>query len=218
MTTNASPASRALTCAGSNTASAEQSSSTVVSRTIRTGIQDLLIAFPAASGGQAPQDRVRSLQIYASACADFEPFVAERALQKLLFHNPRNPFPPTAQDLFESCKEIENEFRLAVLEFYLGKGAWHPPASPSHLGFPPGDTHCVVPERLTVSWIRSQIAIDEHLPHWRRFRPEELSNDRIHRIPREAFPPGYLERLEKRRSALSKTPRPASGAASDVKE
>lgn len=77
-----------------------------LSPAIKRGIGDLLIAFPAGSPAVQSEDRLRLLQIYAEACREFDEGVAEEALKHLKFHNPRNPFAPTPQDVREACQKV----------------------------------------------------------------------------------------------------------------
>jgi hypothetical protein len=72
---------------------------------IVTGVKDVLIAFPAGVVGAA-EDKVRLLQIYAEAVDGSHEAVAAFALRHLKFHNPRNPFPPTPQDVRELCEKV----------------------------------------------------------------------------------------------------------------
>jgi hypothetical protein len=74
-------------------------------RSIRDGIRNLLIAFPAGKPAD-PSDMVPMISIYAAMVDSFPLAAVERALVELLSNNPRNPFPPTAQDVYERLKSI----------------------------------------------------------------------------------------------------------------
>lgn len=81
----------------------------VIPARVASGIKDLLLAFPAGAA-TAPDDRVRQLQLYAEATALFEPLVAAHALKALRLANPRNPFPPTPQDVADRCVETRRSW------------------------------------------------------------------------------------------------------------
>lgn len=90
---------------------------------VQSGITDLLIGFTAGAA-QAPQDRVRALQIYAEAVEGFEIAVVDYALKRLRFHNPRNPFPPTPQDVFELCKNTRATWQRFLHRYYFQGDDW----------------------------------------------------------------------------------------------
>src|SRR4029077_6460740 len=73
--------------------------------TIKAGLKDLMVAF----SGPTPEgdDRLTLVRIYADAASRFCPAIAEVAIERLRFHNPRNPFRPTPQDLFEHCEKTQ---------------------------------------------------------------------------------------------------------------
>ena len=99
--------------------------STVPAR-IQNSIKDLIVAF--ASGPvQSSADRVRQLRLYAAACDGFEMCIVSYVLQNLPFHNPRNPFLPTPQDVRELCDRVRNVWIRRVNGYFLGtkrRAAW----------------------------------------------------------------------------------------------
>ena len=125
-----------------------------VPASIKDGILDLVVAFPAGPK-QEPADQARQLRLYAEACDGFEVCIVSYVLRNLPFHNPRNPFLPTPQDVRELCNRVRNVWIRRVNGYFLGRnyeppGKWGPPtySSPSSdwwandWGSPPGDASC----------------------------------------------------------------------------
>lgn len=79
---------------------------------IQKGLVAICVAF---HGGKPMADRDRAvwMRIAASLLAGFEIELVEAVLGDMLIHNPRNPFPPTPQDLYEACDRIANPRRGA---------------------------------------------------------------------------------------------------------
>jgi len=127
-----------------------------VASSVREGIMDLLAAFPIA-GARADDERVRSMRLFGKAMDGFDGETQLRALQRLVLHNPRNPFPPTPQDVYEQCCKLRVAWwrdpeRVALLtddhwRLVIAKNAdvtW----PVAELGPPPGTERCVVPQRM----------------------------------------------------------------------
>ena len=94
---------------------------------IANGIFDVLTAF-AAGPQQDGRGQEAAVRIYGEAVAGFDPAVAEHAIGWLKLHNPRNPFRPTPQDVYETCEKLTQEWRERVLRHFTVKGSapWGP--------------------------------------------------------------------------------------------
>jgi hypothetical protein len=97
-----------------------QSTAMVTVRGISPGIQSslkkLLVAFPAGAPQQL-DDRVIQARVYTEACEGFEECVVAYVLRRMPFHNPRNPFPPTAQDVHERCRDISAAWKRRAAHY-----------------------------------------------------------------------------------------------------
>lgn len=156
----------------------------------------LRLAFQAGAA-PAQDDRTTVLQLYCEGMAGFPIAVADYALRHLLLHNPRNPFPPTPQDLFELCKKVRNQWSNRVTNQFLGTedarwGAknfegddvrklidWGPAP------FEPG---CYVPDDLVISILREALASKFYFE-----RLADLEPERFEQFPSDAYDPGQLD-------------------------
>jgi hypothetical protein len=87
---------------------------------VRSAINDITIAF-SAGGQRSEHEMRRSLELYEKAVIGFDRRLVAEVLNWLLLHNPRNPFAPTPQDLFEACNRLDDKWRMKTLgKFGLG--------------------------------------------------------------------------------------------------
>lgn len=178
---------------------------------IQSGIKKLLVAFPAGSPQQL-EDRTLSARVYAEACEGFEECVVAYVLRRLPFHNPRNPFPPTAQDVYERCKNVSAEWkhragRYRWEQICKGDGlAWQSEAVwgwrnsyrskddgwNSDWGPSPDEPGCYVPVEMIVAGMRLSFSSYDD-------RVMDLPDKKFDSIPKEAFPDGSYEKATARR-------------------
>ncbi len=95
---------------------------TVSKTELAARIADLEIAFPVATA-RSTDDRRRFMALNMEACAKVDPFAAQVALTSLVFDNPRNPFPPTPQDVLDRCKQAQWAITSAIRKWACS-GAW----------------------------------------------------------------------------------------------
>lgn len=155
---------------------------------VKSGISDLLIAFPAGMA-QVAEDRVRFLKIYAEAVEGFEFAIVAYALKRLRFHNPRNPFPPTPQDVFELCKNTRANWRCLVDRYYFKGKDW---ANGEDWGPAPDEPGCYIPGDTIIVLLR------EALDRWGSTVESGLVDVPqvvFERIPHVAFLPGQRDRI-----------------------
>ena len=162
--------------------------------TISNGIVDLLTAFAAAQQEEA--DRKRLLRIYGEAVAGFDPAVAEYALRWLKLHNPRNPFRPTPQDVYEACEAALKNWRTRISAYFTspGDGFWQDDGYSRMLkqcglewGPAPFTAGCFIPDRLVKQLLRERLSYRSGLDL------PKLGRDRLARIPVDCFMNGQLE-------------------------
>jgi hypothetical protein len=157
---------------------------------VQIGINDLFLAFPAGVQ-QAPQDRIRAFQLYIEAVEGFERVVVEEALYELRFNNPRNPFPPSAQDVHERCAKVNAKWYKRVRSYYLGDaqyryrgiGHWEQEwgAAPGQLGF-------CISEHTIVKWVGGNGGLSSN-------DIVELSDAQFAGLPDALFGPGDREKM-----------------------
>ena len=163
---------------------------------ITEGLKDLLVGFAAPSQGD--EDKVRLVQLYAEAVCRYEPAIAEAAINRLKFHNPRNPFRPSPQDLFECCKKVENAWHCAVAAYFLddarwGDVVWLRNEGGIDLGSVPALTPgCIVPDAIAIDILTKHIALRTG-PGTQDPLEKTMSRERFAKIPDECFPPGLRE-------------------------
>jgi hypothetical protein len=157
---------------------------------VQAGIRDLTIAFPAGLQGMPDEDRIRSMQIYAEAVDGFELVIVEEALRELKFKNPRNPFPPTAQDVHELCNKKLGEWRRRACEYYFGRpfGEGSTPWLTEH-GPTPGKPGCCIPDGRLIEWLRNRIyrLVDHKLTCEFDEKGFKIRDDRIADLPEAVF-------------------------------
>jgi len=141
---------------------------------IKSAINDLTLAF--AMGAQRSEhDLRRTLELYERAVAGFDRRLVAEVLEWLILHNPRNPFTPTPQDLFEACKARQSQWYASTLSKYGLLGNVVPHATPTH----------EAPPDVEVAFLRDKITATL------KFDREpliSLSDAKFNAIPHEAFP------------------------------
>jgi hypothetical protein len=174
------------------------------------GIKDLMVSF--ASQAQGDGDTLRLLRVYGVAVTQFHPTVVAHALNWLKFHNPRNPFRPWPQDVFEQCQKTSAEWGRHVVDYFTYSYEWQ--GWPSYLGSPPLQKDCLLPD----VWVKDHITryLESYLES-RDQRLRLLSHARLRSIPRECFLPGQFERAsaaidEREREAIVTAEREAKAA------
>lgn len=183
---------------------------------IMGGIADLFIAFDAGRK-VADADGIRKLQICAEALAGFEISVAEYVLKRMRTFNPRNPFPPTAQDLYEECVRIRKLWCDRIIDTMIGGNKWGASSwidsvgrasSSDPWGPPPFTTGCYAPEHMIIETLTDYINLNASDPDAELAR---LDRDAFERLPNYVFGPGrreaalaaralHAQRLESQRS------------------
>jgi hypothetical protein len=182
---------------------------------IANGILDVLTAF-AAGPQQADADKKRLVRIYEEAVVGLEAAVAEHAIGWLKLHNPRNPFRPTPQDVYETCEKLAKEWRQRVLHHFVGRGSTSAPwglcqGRTYGLEFPwgaePFAPGCPIPDAVAKSFLR------DYLGHGQDVVKDlaELGRERLAKIPSDCFMDGQLatalaiiEKAEHRQVEISK--------------
>jgi hypothetical protein len=151
-----------------------------------SGIGDLLISF--ASQAQGDTDVRRLLEIYVEATKHVHRVVAEEAVKSLLYDNPRNPFRPSPQDVYERCSKVLGQARKAVEDWFLGN-EWQSIRWPEKWGGAPLTPDCMLPG----SFIKEQLS---WILQYRRSGGElaYLGREGLGRIPAECFADGQRER------------------------
>lgn len=167
---------------------------------IASGILDLVAAFPAGAV-PAADEKARLMRVYAKATDEYPEAVAVFALEWLQFHNPRNPFPPTPQDVYEMCAEVSRTWRHRVIKQFFGpdtyeKFEWgengYQLARKSALkwGPPPLSPGCLIPDQLVFEILREQTA-----NKYQQDKLAEMDADRFARFPVEAFAVGVRDKI-----------------------
>lgn len=171
-------------------------SATNLPSAIAGGIADLLTAF-AAGSQQDDSDKRRLMRLYGEAIADHDAAVAEHALGWLKLHNPRNPFRPTPQDVFETCEKLAKEWRERVLNRFFGvpEPTWGKPETSIVWGreFPwgaaPLTKGCPIPDALVRAYLSAYLDAGAE----RIKTLAMLGRERLARIPKACFVVGQLE-------------------------
>lgn len=185
---------------------------------VQRGITDLTIAFQAGVQ-RSDSDRVRGLQLYAEAVSGFHPAIIEATLRWLLLNNPRNPFPPTTQDVHEACQATQSNWLGAILEhFAIGRRGYsfnrYGTSAPKPSGAPFGDSApmtpgCPAPPDLVIDLLRRRL--------WVGFDNElrQMSDVEFAALPVGALASEHLERLvfERAERARSEAEREKDAAA-----
>lgn len=131
--------------------------------TVKAALHQSLAAF-ATSGQIAAEDRAANRMAYKIAMKGFHPILVTTALNHLMLHNPRNPFPFTAQDLYEALKSWQGKWRSAVRSYFLEHNADWSYTVGGPVPFEPG---CKVPDIMVEEAMRLalQTAPGSHWHH-----------------------------------------------------
>ncbi len=167
-----------------------------VPKPVVAGIRDVMLAFPAGAVTTA-EDKKRLAQIYAEATDGFSEAVAGFAVTWLRLHNPRNPFPPTPQDLRELCREAHATWGARVTLHFFGNGyddfVWGENTGSKHAltwGPPPLTPGCLIPDELVIEILREDVG-HKH----RRHDLVEMPAARFEAFPAEAFGAGIRDEI-----------------------
>lgn len=175
----------------------EVSALTRLPGSVRTGIYDIIVAFANADKG-TDDDRKRLLRIYSEALLDFHPAVAEAAVAYLKFHNPRNPYRPSPQDVFETAEAVASTWHRRVLGYFLKKEGWGvdriPASTPSRFlvklpfGPLPLTSGCEIQHEIVVGHLKEVLATEDGQAFLYKLTLEELD-----RIPKGCYQPDQYE-------------------------
>lgn len=184
-----------------------------VPATVREGIKDLMIAFPAGPQ-QEFADKRRLAHLFCEACAGYSMFIVEQVLRYLRFHNPRNPFPPTPQDAFELCKKFEGEWTAVVVRYYFKGQRWGYPSLADYIskknarliepGGEPQTPECIIPREVVFALLGDYYLTD---PDQASAHIADLSDEHFARLPRKLFTDegySYLSKQQRRSSEARK--------------
>ncbi|PPC84975.1 MAG: hypothetical protein CTY31_12300 [Hyphomicrobium sp.] len=127
-------------------------------RAIAANIVALEIAFPAGRS-RDKDERDVSAAIYMQAISGIEPAIVVHVLKALRYHNPRNPFPPTPQDVYESSNKTVGALRSAVLTYGSINYQWPPSSNElprgwfANVGASLFEPTCIVSDALATTWL-----------------------------------------------------------------
>lgn len=123
-------------------------------RAVQTAIRDMIAPF-AMQRPVDNEERASYLKAFAKAVDGFHEQIALLALDHLILHNPRNPFPPTAQDVHELCSKIASSWQSRVLGYYIHDMGWSQYSIPAVAspGGEPGTEDCRIPWDMVVFWV-----------------------------------------------------------------
>ena len=117
-----------------------------------------MVAFPAGVA-RSDDDRVRAMQLFGEAVGGFDVAVAAHALKRIRLRNPRNPFLPTAQDLYELYTAVHAEWAANILGYYgLGRRSFQLERSIFKAGPKPLEGGCFVPDGMVTAVLRARLA------------------------------------------------------------
>ena len=142
---------------------------------IKNGIIDILTAFAGAS--QEDNDKQRLLRIYGEAVAGLDGHAAGYALQWLKLNNPRNPFRPTPQDVYECADRVMKVWRERVVGHFYGTVKWG--QTESHLMLMGKKQFAWGPEPFTEGCFIPREFVEKILRDWLAY-----GSDRIHDLAR----------------------------------
>jgi hypothetical protein len=178
-----------------------------------------LIAAPAGSA-QSNDDRMYELMNYREACSGKPLCLVVYTLNQLRRFNPRNPFKPSPQDVFEHIATAERKFKLRVKNWFFrdaqewgvsteGRNKGMELVKPSfgcEWGPEPLAEGCFVSRDLVIQWLRAELeqlaTLDDEGALGRH--PIAHSEDIGARIPAECWPEGLQARIaesQRRRAA-----------------
>jgi hypothetical protein len=163
---------------------------------VRSAINDITIAF-SAGGQRSEHEMRRSLELYEKAVIGFDRRLVAEVLNWLLLHNPRNPFAPTPQDLFEACKNRVTRWELATIEKYRLVADYEFAIKKIK------PCPCAVPPDAEIEIIRSWLSgrmdtirlTAAGKSNWDTNRILSMSDAEFARIPSDAFPPSTRDEI-----------------------
>jgi hypothetical protein len=190
-----------------------------------------LIAAPAGSA-QSNEDRMYELMNYREACTGKPLCLVVYTLNQLRRFNPRNPFKPSPQDVFEHIAKAERLFRHRVKEWFFPIPMDDPEVDPiaprwggstegkyrvtsdgvqlikpgfgSEWGPEPLAEGCFVSRDLVVQWLRADLEKLAKLDGDEFSRhPIAQSEGAGARIPAECWPEGLQARVAKQQRELA---------------
>lgn len=182
---------------------------------IQNGILALPVAFQA---GRSLDQEERNLQalLCLEALEGTEFFIADLVLRRIRLFNPRNPFPPTPQDLKEHCGRSWSALYSAVWKAAVCGEQWSPHSERlpfgwfGQIGPEPFSSGCIVPDDIACKWIRDRIerdvdcdalqrfctsTYDDHKRRW-SIAPDFLRHacaSAVQKLPDAALPNGFRE-------------------------
>lgn len=184
-------------------------------------VQNGILALPVAfSAGRSLDQAEREIQakLYLEAIEGYPVFIAEFVLRRIRLFNPRNPFPPTPQDVREHCDRTLGALKSAVLATGVMGEVWSVYSeklplmwfgSLKEVPFSPG---CVVPDQTASEWVREHISCYADVKELKAFceqtdnyyrarcdRPyilQRASPAEIRRLPKEILPDDFLSAFE----------------------
>jgi hypothetical protein len=193
-----------------------RNSATNLPPAIADGIFDVLTAF--AGPQQEDADKKRLVRIYCEAVREFPPAVSEYALRWLKLHNPRNPFRPTPQDVYEACKTAMGRWQDRVVAYFASPEpehshwAWrdcshYVKGCGTEWGPPPFTPGCLIPDALVKEFLRHHLGRGLDLTE----KLAALGRERLAMIPIHCFMDAQLatalaliEKEERRQAEIAK--------------
>lgn len=174
---------------------------------IVSGIRDLMIAYPAGGSDASADDKKRLLQLYAKATEGFHEAVAAFALDWLMFHNPRNPFRPTPQDVREMCQQVKSTWSSRVIAQFLGgnysdRFAWGRSSTDAILkgkaeftwGPEPLTPGCLIPDQIVFEVLRERTGHE-----YEQDSLVLMDESKFSAIPDQGFPEGVRDKISEAR-------------------
>lgn len=162
---------------------------------IKGRVADLMVSFATASTNNA--DRGTLMRLYAESVAAFPEAITVAALDWLKLHNPRNPFHPTPQDLFEACENFRQTWSARVVAYFTDATTQWP--QPSYFakrelpwGSPPLHDGCPIPAHMVREFLAVWLADagDEAVE-----KLADAGRGALHRVPAECFKGGQHNKI-----------------------
>ena len=197
----------------------------VVPRDVEDGILALPVAFP-AHRAQDEGERNLAARLRLEAFEGFEVFIAVFVLKRVRLRNPRHPFPPNGQDLFDLAGKTRNVLQRAVTDACLSGNNWFLYSSDLPAGWfdsgtpPPFAPGSIIPDYVACQWIHDYVAKTANLDKLRdvngwsleRYRANAYLADylcsgwsaaAINTLPETALPVGFRTAYEAAIARLS---------------
>lgn len=195
---------KALTVSGSRSLVV---SSANLPNTVSNGILDILSSFSAQN--QEDTDKRRLLRVFGEAVCGFDTAVVDSAINWLKKHNPRNPWRPSPQDLYETCEATRKLWCDRVVNYFTGSepmfvnwrwedgSGYVKPKCDRTWGAPPFTDGAIIPPTVAKAFLLESMASAE-------YRVVEIPAARFDRIPVDCFPNGLYDRILKAREDLAR--------------